>query len=167
MIMDLFEMLTGQGKKRQEYEEFVNRYDQGPPWEGYSDEEVLDRYGSVAHNVSPTDYEEAAREAFARLSPEERREFGRYLQQRAQTKGVSIPAPPSRSGDLGDLGWLSDATRQLHQQPGLLRELMGGLTGGARTGSTGGAGGLLASPLGKAALAGITAMLVKRAMGRR
>jgi hypothetical protein len=163
--MDLFEMLAGSGKNRKEYEDFATRFDQGPPWEGYSDQEVLDRYGAVAHNVSPNDYEDAAREAFARLSPEERREFANYLQQRAQTKGVSIPAPPpDRSGGLSDLGWLSGATRQLHQQPGLLRELLGGMTGGSRTG---GAGGVLASPLGKAALAGITAMLVKRAMGRR
>jgi hypothetical protein len=163
--MDLFEILAGSGKNRQEYEDFVNRYDQGPPSEGYSDQEVLDRYGSVAHNVSANDYEDAARDAFARLSPEERREFANYLQQRAQTKGVNLPPPPpDRSGGLSDLGWLSGATRQLHEQPGLLRELLGGMTGGSRTG---GAGGLLASPLGKAALAGITAMLVKRAMGRR
>jgi hypothetical protein len=163
--MDLLKMLTGSGTNRQEYEDFVQRYDQGPPSEGYSDQEVLDRYGSVAHNVSPDDYENAAKEAFARLSPEERKEFAQYLQQRAQTKGVSIPAPPpDRSGGLSDLGWLSGATRQLHQQPGLLRELLGGMTGGTRSG---GAGSLLASPLGKAVLAGITAMLVKRAMGRR
>jgi hypothetical protein len=118
--MDLFEMLTGAGKNRQEYEDFVKRYEQGPPTEGYSDQEVLDRYGSVAHNASPADYEEAAREAYARLSPEERSEFAQYLQQRAQAKGVNMPPPPSvrGGGGLSDLGWLSGATRQLHEQPG-------------------------------------------------
>jgi hypothetical protein len=164
-LMDLLEMLAGPGKK-QEYDDFIKRYDQGSPWEGYSDQEVLDRYGSVAHNASAGDYEEAAREAFARLSPEERREFAEFLQQRAQTKGVNIPAPPpDRSGGLSDLGWLSGITRQLHQQPGLVREILGGITGQSQTGGRG--GGLLASPLGKAALAGITAMLVKRAMGKK
>ena len=54
--------------------------DQGPPWEGYSDQEVLDRYGSVAHNVPQTDYEQAAREALARLSPGQRAEFAQELQ---------------------------------------------------------------------------------------
>jgi hypothetical protein len=39
--MDLFEMLAGSGKNRQEYEDFARRYDQGPPSEGYSDQEVL------------------------------------------------------------------------------------------------------------------------------
>jgi hypothetical protein len=128
---------------------------------------VLNRYGSVAHNASPAQYEEAAREAFARLSPDERREFGEYLQQRAQTKGVSLPAPPNRSGGQNDLGWLSAITGQLHQQPGLLRELLGGIAGQPRTGGIASGGGLFASPLGKAALAGITAMLVKRAMGKK
>jgi hypothetical protein len=68
-MMNLFDMLTGMGSKRDEYEDFARRYEQGSPSEGYSDQEVLDRYGSVAHNVSATDYEEAAREAFDRLSP--------------------------------------------------------------------------------------------------
>jgi hypothetical protein len=58
--MNLFEMLTGGSLNRAEYEQFANRYDQGRPWEGYSDQEVLDRYGSIAHNASPAEYEEAA-----------------------------------------------------------------------------------------------------------
>jgi hypothetical protein len=163
--MDLLEMLTGAGKNKQEYEDFANRYDQGHPAEGYSDQEVLDRYGSVAHSVPAGDYQQAAQEAYARLSPEERAEFGRYLQQRAQTKGIDVPSPPQgQSGSgFGDLGWLSNATAQLHQKPGALRDILGGLSGGSS--STG--GGLLSSPIAKAALAGITASLVKRALGRR
>ena len=164
--MNLFELLTGGGLNRAEYEQFATRYEQGRPWEGYSDQEVLDRYGSIAHNASPAEYEDAAREAFARLSPEERREFAQYLQQRAQTKGVNLPAPPpDRSGGLSDLSWLSGITRQLHEQPGMLRDVLGGVTRQSPAGGRG--GGLLASPLGKAALAGITAMLVKRAMGKK
>ena len=105
--MDLMEMLTGAGKKQHEYEDFASRYDQGHPSEGYTDEEVLDRYGSVAHNVSADDYEQAAQQAYARLSPDERAEFGRYLQQRAQAKGIEVPAPPQGQSGFGDLGWLS------------------------------------------------------------
>ena len=44
--MGLFEILMGGGQKRQEYQDFARRYEQGPPWEGYSDWEVLDRAGS-------------------------------------------------------------------------------------------------------------------------
>jgi hypothetical protein len=78
--MDLLEMLMGSGKSREEYEDFAKRFDQAPPWDGYSDQQVLDRYGSVAHNVPQTDYKQAAREAFARLSPEQRAEFAQELQ---------------------------------------------------------------------------------------
>lgn len=161
--MNLFEMLTGAGKNKQEFEDFASRYDQGHPSEGYSDKEVLDRYGSVAHSVSANDYEQAAQESYARLSPDERAEFGRYLQQRAQNKGIDVPAPPPGQSGFGDPGWLSNATSQLHQQPGVLREILGGLVGGSKSGS----GSLLSSPIAKAALAGITATLVKRALGRR
>jgi hypothetical protein len=31
--LNLFEILMGGGEKRQEYEDFARRYDQGPPWE--------------------------------------------------------------------------------------------------------------------------------------
>jgi hypothetical protein len=161
--MNLFEMLTGGGKNKQEFEDFASRYDQGHPSEGYSDEEVLDRYGSVAHSVSANDYEQAAQQSYARLSPEERAEFGRFLQQRAQNKGIDVPAPPSSQSGFGDLGWLSSATSQLHQQPGVLREILGGLAGGSRSSGSS----ILSSPIAKAALAGITATLVKRALGRR
>jgi hypothetical protein len=41
--MNLIEMLTGDGKKKQEYEDFASRYDRGHPSDGYTDEEVLDR----------------------------------------------------------------------------------------------------------------------------
>ena len=50
--MDLFEMLMGGGKNKQEYEDFASRYDQGHPSEGYSDEEVLERYGSSSQRLS-------------------------------------------------------------------------------------------------------------------
>jgi hypothetical protein len=66
--MNLFDMLTGMGSKRDEYEDFARRYEQGSPSEGYSDQEVLDRYGSVAHNVSAADYEEAACRIRTRLA---------------------------------------------------------------------------------------------------
>jgi hypothetical protein len=161
--MNLFEMLTGAGKNKQEYENFASRYGQGHPSDGYSDEEVLDRYGSVAHSVSANDYEQAAQESYARLSPDERAEFGRFLQQRAQNKGIDVPAPPPGQSGFGDLGWLTNATSQLHQQPGVLREILGGLAGGSRSTS----GTILSSPIAKAALAGITATLVKQALGRR
>ncbi len=163
--MGLLEVLLGNSQTKQGFEDFLKRFEEGPPSEGYEDQEVLDRYGEVSHRVSPGDYERAARDAFGRLSPTDREEFGRMLAGRAQERNLDLPGlTPGRGQDYGNLDWLSNITRQIHEQPGLLRDLLGGLTGG---GSPSGSpsGGILSSPLAKAALAGIAAMLVKRVLG--
>jgi hypothetical protein len=88
----------------------------------------------------------------------------------AQSRGVTVPGlTPNRGQGFGDLDWLAQIASQLHQQPGLLRDILSGLAGGKSTGSSAGgsAGNILSSPLAKTALAGITAMLVKKALGSR
>ncbi len=163
--MNLLEMLMGNSQSRAGFEDFLNRFEEGPPSEGYEDQEVLDRYGQVAHQSSPSDYEQAACDAFGHLSQADREEFGQLLAGQAQSRGLDLPGlTPSQGQGFGDLDWLTNITSQIHQQPGLLRDLLGGLTG---SGGTSSSGGLLSSPLAKAALAGITAMLVKRALGGR
>jgi hypothetical protein len=163
--MDLLEMLMGNSQTREGFKDFLGRFEEGPPSEGYDDREVLDRYGEVAHKASPSDYKEAARDAFGRLSQADREEFGRLLAGQARSKRLDLPGlTPAQGQGFGDLDWLANLTGQLHQQPGLLRDLLGGLTG---SGGTSSSGGLLSSPLAKAALAGIAAMLVKKALGGR
>jgi len=162
--MGILDDLLGGGRQRQEYSDFVNRYDQGHPSEGYSDQEVVARYGEVAHRVPRDQYAEAAQEALARMSPEERAGFAKILQQQAQARGVQLPDKvTSNPRDLGQV--LTD----LHQTPGQLRDLLGtgsGAQAGAAESGAGGMTSMLSSPLAKAALAGIAAMVVKRAMGR-
>jgi hypothetical protein len=58
-------------KSKKEYQDFVNRYEQGDPSQGYSDQEVLKRYGEVSHAVPPDQYAQAAQEALSKLSPED------------------------------------------------------------------------------------------------
>ncbi len=175
--MDLFEILMGGGQKREEYKDFAQRYEQGPPWQGYSDQEVLDRYGEVAHKVSPTDYETAVRDALSRLSPAEQADFLRDLQERTRGRGVTLPDPRPGGGG-GGLDDLARSVRELHEQPGRLRDVLtgpsgggpGGIPGGAGAGPAGippGAGSIFGSPLAKAAIAGITAMLVRRMLTPR
>jgi len=167
--MDLLEVLLGNSQTKRGFEDFLKRFEEGPPSEGYEDQEVLDRYGEVSHRVSPGDYQQAARDAFGRLAPTEREELGRMLAGRAQDRNIDLSGlTPGRGQDYGNLDWLSNITRQIHEQPGLLRDLLGGLTGGgspSASPSGSPAGGLLSSPLAKAALAGIAAMLVKRVLG--
>jgi hypothetical protein len=162
--MGMLDDLLGSGKRQQDYTDFVRRYDQGHPSEGYSDQEVMDRYRDVAHAVPRDEYAQAAQEALARLSPEERAAFAKMLQQRAAAKGMPLPNDVgSNPNDLGQV------LTNIHEIPGRLRDLFG--TGGGERGATqreegGGLGSMLSSPLAKAALAGIAAMVVKRAMNR-
>jgi hypothetical protein len=162
----LDELLAG-GQRQKEYSEFVDRYEQGRPSEGYSDQEVLKRYGEVSHAVPPDQYTQAAQEALTKLSPEERAEFVKMLQDRAAARGVSLPgkvAPEPK--ELGQV--LTD----LHKTPGQLRDMLGGgiLGGGAaqpqeQTSESNPIADILTSPMAKAVLAGIAAMVVKNVMG--
>ena len=168
--MDLLEMLLGSSQAQEGFKDLLNRFEEGDPSEGYDDQEVLNRYGEVSHRVSSSDYEQATRDAFGRLSQADREEFGRMLAGQAQSRGLSLSGlTPGRGQSFGNTDWLTQIVSQLHQQPGLLRDILGGLAGGKSTGSStgGSAGSILSSPLAKAALAGITAMLVQKALGRR
>ena len=74
----------------------------------------------MAHAVPPDQYAQAAQEALAKLSPEERAAFVKMLQERAAARGVALPrqvAPEPK--DLGQV--LTD----LHETPGRLREILG------------------------------------------
>ena len=111
--MGLLEDLLSSGQAQRLFSDFVSRYEQGHPSDGYSDQEVVDRYSQVAHAVPADQYAQAAQEALSRLSPEERAAFVKMLQERAAAKGVSLP---SRVGpDPGDLGQVLTG---LHQTPG-------------------------------------------------
>jgi len=161
--MGLLDALLGAGQSREDSQGFLQRFEQGQPWEGYSDQEVLKRYGTVAQQASPQEYEQAASEAFARMSPEQRVEFGHLLQQRAREQKPGIGAlERSQIGDFQDARSLARLTSQVHEQPGLLRSLLGG--GNDPQGQQ---AGLLGNPIAKAALAGIAAMAIKHVLGGR
>ncbi len=157
--MGFLDQLLGSGQLQSEFKDFVNRYEQGHPAEGYSDQEVVQRYSDVAHAVPQDQYAQAVQEALARLSPEERAAFVKMLQERAQAKGVALPSQVG--ADPRELG---QVVTDLHQTPGRLRDILSG--GDAPTQAAGPSplAGVLASPIARAALAGITAMLVKRVM---
>ena len=163
MGLDFLQNLLGGGQQRQEYHDFVNRYDQGPPWAGISDQEAVNRYQQVATRLPPDMYQQSAEEAFARMSPQERQEFARHLQQRSQQQGAPFP-DFNRDGiddRYQDPRMLAQVTSRMEQQqPGILGQLLGG-------GGGGGAGSMLDNPLAKAALAGVAAMAVKKMMSGR
>jgi hypothetical protein len=160
--MGILDDLLGNEQIQKQYKDFVKRYEQGDPSEGYSDQEVLKRYGEVSHAVPPDEYAQAAQDALSKLSPEERAEFLKMLKERAAERGVKLPGKvASDPKDLG--GVLTD----LHEKPGQLRDILGPGDGQPQEQAPGSNPiiDMLSSPQAKAVLAGIAAMLVKRMMG--
>ena len=104
--MGILDELLGGGQLQKEYKDFVDRYEQGDPSDGYSDQEVLKRYGEVSHAVPPDQFAQAAQEALNKLSPEERAAFVKMLQERAAERGVTLPREVA--SDPKDLGSVPD-----------------------------------------------------------
>jgi hypothetical protein len=112
--------------------------------------------------VPPDQYAQAAQEALSKLSPEDRAEFLKMLQERAAARGVMLPGKVA--SDPKDLG---KVLTDLHEKPGQLRDILGpgdGQLQGQASGSNP-IGDMLSSPMAKAVLAGIAAMVVKRMTG--
>jgi hypothetical protein len=163
--MGILDELLGGGQRQKEYKDFINRYEQGDPSEGYSDQEVLKRYNDVAHAVPTNQYSQAAIEALGKLSPEDRAAFLKMLQERAAASGVTMPRQVTpEPKDLGQV--LTD----LHKKPGQLRDMLGGGNvqpqAQAQEQESNPLSDILASPQAKAVLAGIAAMVVKNFMQR-
>ena len=157
--MSIMDLLGRGGERRGEYEDFVNRYEQGEPWEGVSDDEARSRYDEVSSSLSDDDYELSAHEAFERMSPEQRRELGRMLRQQSRQQGVQLDEYDDDDDErfARDPRELARMTRKVKKhKPGCLGALLGGGGGG------GGAAGMLGNPVAKAALAGVAAMAAKR-----
>jgi hypothetical protein len=161
--MGILDDLLSGGQRQKEYTDFLDRYEQGHPSQGYSDAEILKRYGEVSHAVSTDQYAQAAQEALSKLSPEERAVFVKMLQDRAATRGVTLPgkvAPEPK--ELGQV--LTD----LHKKPGQLRDMLGAddIQPEQQASGSNPITDILSSPMAKAVLAGIAAMVVKRVMAR-
>lgn len=159
----------------QDYRDFMNRYEQGPPHEGYSDEEVSSRYQQVSRQVPSDVYLESAKEAFMRMSPQERMQFGQFLQQQSRQQNFNVPdLDRDGPGDrFQDPDYLAQVTNRMHQQqPDVLSQIMSAamgsfMGGGAASSFTGGgSSNMMNSPVAKAAMAGIAAMAVKKMMQR-
>jgi hypothetical protein len=153
--MNVLGNLFGGGQDA-DHHDFINRYEQGAPHEGYSDEEVSNRYQQVSRQVPQDVYQESAQEAFSRMSPQERMQFAQYMQQQSRQQNYNFPDLDQDGQDdrYQDPRYLAQATSRAHQQqPDMLSQLLGG------------GGNVLSNPLAKAAMAGIAAIAAKKMMG--
>ena len=129
----------------------LNQFNQGQH-DQVPDEQVQQAYGQVATQLPQAQYVQAAQEAFDRLTPQQREEFARQLQAKAQQQGVNVNVPPQGTTDSGSL---ANAVGQVHaEQPNLLQQMFA-------------PGGVFSNPAAKAALLGITAMAAQRLMSSR
>ena len=159
--MNQLENLLG-GRLKQEVQDFTNRYQQGSPMEGYSDQEAMQHYQQIAPNLSPGAYQQAAEQMLSQMSPEQRMQLGQQLQQQAMQQGHQLPALQAGPQQYQSPGPLAQLLTQFHQQqPGLLGQLLGGK--GSQGGTT---GQLFDSPIAKMALAGIAAFGAKQMLGK-
>jgi hypothetical protein len=155
--MDLLNNILGNPKTRSQYDDFIDRYQGTPPWDSINDDEAVQRYQEITPQLSDQDYETAAEAAFSKLSPDERREFSRYLRQQAQQRGMNDFDGDGIDDRLEDPKDLARRTTQVRRQdPNLLEQLMG----------KSGTGGPLDNPLAKMVFAGITAFAASKVMGR-
>jgi hypothetical protein len=152
--------------RRQRATDFIQRYEQGRPYDGIDDDEVIQNYRATAGRLSPQEYEEATAESLGRLSREERRELRRRLRQQ---RGGQIDTDDDDDPRL-IAQELSQARQQGGDDPlgglgGMLGGMLGG--GGSSTQASGSQGDLLGGPLGKAVLGGVAAFAMKKMMDNR
>ena len=171
--------------KRTQAEDFVNRYDDGPPTDGFSDDEAIERYDEVAGELSPEEYQQFATEAFERMSPQQRQEFGQMLMRHGNENGVPMNADDPFDNQYDDPRQLARLASQFQQQPigltglfgmggggpgGGLGGMLGGFGGGQQYGSfrrPSGVAGMMSNPIARAAIGGIAAMAFRQLLGRR
>jgi hypothetical protein len=120
-------------EQRAKAQDFVQRYMQGDPSEGYSQEEAVQALQAAAKHASPEQIQRATNEAINHLNPDQRKQFDEMLKQRQAGQGF---VPIERAGDAGSASGSG----------GGLDDVLGGLLGG--NGGGGGLGGGLGAILG-------------------
>ena len=144
--------------QREQHDDFVRRYENGPPWAQLNDQEAIDEYRRVTPQLSETDYRDSARDAYERLTPEERRKFGRWMRKHAREQGT----PFGRDWiAMASLIAAIHATRAGHSSRASRQPLREDSLGGNErpAADQGGLGGLLNSPIARAAIGEIRAAM--------
>lgn len=162
---------SGEDDRSNNARDFVNRFEQGPIDQGYSDDEAFEHFQRVSQHADPQMMQRAAEQTFSRMDPNQRDEFAQLLQQQMGGHGGS-----SMSSDPREMAGM--VSRMQKDNPSGLASLfggggndrdggggggIGGMLGGLLGG--GGGGGMLGGSLGKVALGGIAAYAMKEMLG--
>lgn len=135
-----------------------------PPAADAADRAAIARYEYLLQTSDPHQVEAIHREAFARLTPQQR------AQVQAGMRAELLPAEQPRSAEAGDLA--RSAARTEAMRPGIMAGLLARAGRGGRPGGSGarntalrGAGGLLGAVAGGAILSAVAAPLLAQAAG--
>ena len=115
-----------------------------------TDADLHQAYSQVAPKLTREEFQQAAADAYDRMTPEERSRIADHLRTQSENRDLPVSTLPSAATAATDPGALATATADMHDtQPNLLQELFA-------------PGGTFSSPLAKAALLGITAFAAQR-----
>jgi hypothetical protein len=154
--------------RRNQANDFISRYEQGPIDQGYDEQEAYNNFQQVSQYADPATMQRAAEQAFSRMDPDQRAQLAQMIQQQGggQFSGRMSSDPRDMAGMVSQMQG---------QNPNGLASLFSGGNGGSSDGDgLGGAlGGLLGGSgggfpggtLGKVALGGIAAYAMKEMIG--
>jgi hypothetical protein len=87
-------------RMRSQAKDFVSRYDQGPPDQGYEPAEVLDRFKQVGRVLPAEEVQDAARQSFKQMPPEMRRAYKQAMKQRGVPQFQALPDDQDDDPDI-------------------------------------------------------------------
>lgn len=176
---------AGSAKETQVHD-FIQRATSGNTNQNVSNDEVLQHFNTVMQHASPEVIQNATKQTVNNLSPAQRSDFAKMLQERQAGQGYvpieqaggGTTASPTSGGGIDDI--LGSLLGGGQGTSGGLGGLLGGLLGGGGGAAmqqpgvsqssgapTGGLGDLMKSPIGKMVMAGIAAYGMKELMGKR
>jgi len=112
--------------RRNQANDFISRYEQGPIDQGYDEQEAYNHFQQVSQHADPETMQRAAEQAFSRMDPEQRAQVAQLFQQQGggQLSGGVSSDPREMAGMVSQLQ---------RQNPGGLASLFGGGGGGIDT----------------------------------
>jgi hypothetical protein len=170
-------------------QDFVKRYSEGAPDQGYSTDEAVGQLDQLLAHANSQQVESATKKALNNMPENQRAEFGQFVNQlhARQSGGQTTSAAPASVDDIsrmfGQAGGSANSVNDLFGSllggglGGMVSDVVGSLFGGddkskSTSGSSGGGmgdlGAFMNSTTGKMVLGGIAAYLTKELMdGRR
>lgn len=133
--------------KTQRARDFVKRFSEGAPDEGYTSDEAVGQLNELLGHANSDQVERATRNALQNLPDNQRAEFGKFVNQLQARKSGGRPTASTSAPSIDDI------SRMFGQAGGSatsVNDLFGSLFGGGSTrGGTSSAGGGLGSMLSK------------------